>query len=194
MNSQPKSPTSNHPRGQPREFEQIIHEKSHNFVGRDFVFTAIDEFIHRYNRGYFTIIGAPGSGKSAILAKYAIDHPHVVYYNAEVEGKNSVDEFLRVVCQQLSHWLHSLRTPPQPSPQGRREQEVEFLSLSGVLQEISEQLDANQKLIIAIDGLNCINRNSQPPGTNLFYLLYKTYTKLDFTFYFNGSMGAVIPQ
>ncbi|MDB9319027.1 MULTISPECIES: ATP-binding protein [Cyanophyceae] len=78
MNSQPKSPTSNHPRGQPREFEQIIHEKSHNFVGRDFVFTAIDEFIHRYNRGYFTIIGAPGSGKSAILAKYAIDHPHVV--------------------------------------------------------------------------------------------------------------------
>jgi len=138
------------------------------------VFTAIDEFIHRYNRGYFTIIGAPGSGKSAILAKYAIDHPHAVYYNAEVEGKNSVDEFLRVVCQQLSHWLHSLRTPPQPSPQGRREQEVEFLSLSGVLQEISEQLDANQKLIIAIDGLNCINRNSQPPGTNLFYLLYKT--------------------
>lgn len=33
-------------------------------------------------------------------------------------------------------------------------------------------LDANQKLIIAIDGLNCIdlNRNSQPCGTNLFYL------------------------
>ena len=75
--------------------------------------------------------------------------------------------------------------------------------IDNIFEQIDEQIDAdkahkywkdNQKLIIAIDGLNCINRNSQPPGTNLFYLLYKTQTKLDFTFYFNGSMGAVIPQ
>jgi len=39
-----------------------------------------------------------------------------------------------------------------------------------LLQQISEQLQPNQKLIIAIDGLNFIDRNLQPPGTNLFYL------------------------
>ncbi|MBE8968241.1 ATP-binding protein, partial [Nostocales cyanobacterium LEGE 12452] len=43
-----------------------------------------------------------------------------------------------------------------------------FLSL--LLQQISDELEPHQKLIIAIDGLNCIDRNSQPPSTNLFYL------------------------
>jgi hypothetical protein len=43
--------------------------KSENFVGRDFIFTAINKFLHRYPKGYFTIVGVPGSGKSAILAQ-----------------------------------------------------------------------------------------------------------------------------
>ncbi|HIK08276.1 MAG TPA: ATP-binding protein [Trichormus sp. M33_DOE_039] len=165
MNSPPTPPTTNHPRGHPREFEPIITAKSHNFVGREFVFTAINEFIHRYHRGYFTIIGAPGSGKSAILAKYALDHPDVVYYNVEVALKNRADEFLSNICTQLLEKFHqtSLNNLPDNATEGSW-----FLSL--LLQQISEQLPANQKLIIAIDGLNFIDRNLQPPGANLFYL------------------------
>ncbi|BAY62031.1 hypothetical protein NIES22_20980 [Calothrix brevissima NIES-22] len=189
MNSPPKPPTTINSRGHPTEFEQIIQAKSHNFIGREFVFTAIDEFIHRYRQGYFTITGAPGSGKSAILAKYATDNPHVVYYNVEVEGKNRAEEFIKVICNQLINWLHSLITPPQPSPQARREQDLLdfppftgglrgvgdnategswFLSL--LLQQISDELAPEQKLIITIDGLDRIDRNHQSPGTNLFYL------------------------
>ncbi|MEH2064387.1 MAG: ATP-binding protein [Nostoc sp.] len=198
MNSPPRPPTTNHLRGHPREFEQIIQEKSQNFVGREFVFTGINNFFDRHRHGYFTIIGAPGSGKSAILAKYVTNNPQVIYYNAELEGKNRADEFLKVVCTQLIDWLHDLRTPPQPSPQARREQDLrippqpspqarkeqDFSQLGGVpdnategswflsllLQQISDELEPHQKLIIAIDGLNCIDRNSQPPSTNLFYL------------------------
>ncbi|MHC5673046.1 ATP-binding protein [Nostoc sp.] len=182
MNSPPKPPTAINSRGHPTEFEQIIQEKSHNFVGREFVFTAINNFLHRHNQGYFTIIGVPGSGKSAILAKYVTNNPQVIYYNAELEGKNRADEFLKVVCTQLIDWLHNLSTPPQPSPQARREQDFSQLGgvsdnategswfLSLLLQQISDELEPHQKLIIAIDGLNCIDRNSQPPGTNLFYL------------------------
>jgi hypothetical protein len=43
-----------------------------------------------------------------------------------------------------------------------------FLSL--LLQQISDELAPQQKLIITIDGLDRIDRNSQSPGTNLFYL------------------------
>jgi len=164
MNSPLTRNTTNHPRGHPTEFEQIITEKNHNFVGRNFVFTAINEFIHRYHRGYFTIIGAPGSGKSAILAKYALDNLDVVYYNIEVAGKNRADEFLRNICTQLIEMFAiSLDNQPKNTTEFSW-----FLSL--LLHHISEQLAPNQKLIIAIDGLNFIDLNSQSPGTNLYYL------------------------
>ncbi|MEH2408893.1 ATP-binding protein [Nostoc sp.] len=164
MNSPPRPPATNYLRGHPREFEQIIQEKSHNFVGREFVFTAINNFLHRHNQGYFTIIGAPGSGKSAILAKYVADNPHVVYYNAEFEDKNRADEFLVNICTQLiNQYSLNYASLPDNATEGS-------WFFSNLLQQISDKLEPHQKLLIAIDGLNCINRNSQPPGTNLFYL------------------------
>jgi hypothetical protein len=172
----------------PTEFQQVILEKSQNFIGREFIFTAITEFLHRHKRGYFTIVGVPGSGKSGILAKYVMKNYHVIYYNAQILGKNRAEEFLRDVCTQLIEWLHNFpSTPPQPSPQARREEDFPpftggvrgvlpdnatqgswFLSL--LLQKISDRLEPPQRLIIAIDALDAIDRNSQPPGTNLFYL------------------------
>ena len=119
MNSSPRPPTVNNYLDTQQQFTEVINTKSANFIGRDFVFTAINNFLHRYNRGYFTIIGAPGSGKSAMIANYVKDNPHVIYYNAELEGKNHAEEFLRFVCQQLLD-----RTPPQTSPQARREENI----------------------------------------------------------------------
>ncbi|WP_375515930.1 ATP-binding protein [uncultured Nostoc sp.] len=164
MNSSSKPPTTINSRGHPTEFEQIIQEKSQNFVGREFVFTAINNFLHRHNQGYFTTIGAPGSGKSAILAKFVTNNPQVIYYNAELEGKNHADEFLRNICTQLiNQYSLNYTSLPDNATEGS-------WFFSSLLQQISDELEPDQKLIIAIDGLNCIDRNSQPPGTNLFYL------------------------
>jgi hypothetical protein len=78
MNTKPRSPTPINTASYPSEYQQLIQEKSENFVGRQFIFATINEFWHRCdrkalpqgNRGYFTLLGALGSGKSAILGKY----------------------------------------------------------------------------------------------------------------------------
>ncbi|MEH1778150.1 MAG: ATP-binding protein [Nostoc sp.] len=164
MNSPPKPPTAINSRGHPTKFQQIIQEKSQNFVGREFVFTAVNNFLHRHNQGYFSIIGTPGSGKSAILAKYVTNNPQVIYYNAELEGKNRADEFLRNICTQLiNQYSLNYTFLPNNATEGS-------WFFSSLLQQISDELEPHQQLIIAIDGLNCIDRNSQPPATNLFYL------------------------
>jgi hypothetical protein len=153
-----------------QEFAAIIHQKSANFLGRNFVFTAINNFLNRYNRGYFTIIGLPGSGKSAIIAQYINqnnppENRQVIYYNAELEGKNHAEEFLKYICSQIIATFDQISLPnlPDNATEGSW-----FLSL--LLQQISDNLQPNQKLIIAIDSLNCINSQLQPPGTNIFYL------------------------
>ncbi|NMF65538.1 ATP-binding protein [Brasilonema octagenarum] len=170
----------------PTEFQQIILEKSQNFIGREFIFTAITDFLHRHKRGYFTIVGVPGSGKSAILAKYVTENYHVIYYNAQIVGKNTAEEFLKTVCTNLVENATSLNagnprrrvaplhvtslqdeTSLYPIPDNAT-QGSWFLSL--LLQKISDRLEPPQRLIIAIDALDAIDPNSQPPGTNLFYL------------------------
>ena len=149
--------------------------KSENFVGRDFVFSTINNFLHRYPKGYFTIVGVPGSGKSAILAQFVRQNPHTIYYNAQIAGKNRVEAFFPEVCTQLNLLLENLSsTPPQPSPQTMTE--IGFINanegswlFSTLLQQVSEKLP-DQKIIIVIDGLDGIDINSQAVGTNLFYL------------------------
>jgi hypothetical protein len=158
------------------ELQSIILQKSENFVGRDFVFTAIDDFLHRYQKGYLTIIGVPGSGKSAILAKYVKQNPQTIYYNAQIAGKYRAEVFFPDICTQLSLRLDNFaQTPPQPTPQGTREiifanaNEGSWL-FSLLLQQISDKLAPDEKLIIIIDALDAIDIHSQPVATNLFYL------------------------
>ncbi len=176
----PPSQTSINSASYPTEFQQVILEKSQNFIGREFIFTAISDFLHCHKCGYFTIVGVPGSGKSAILAKYVTENPDVVYYNAQVEGKNRAEEFLTDVCQQIietrrqmlqvekpAHSAGENFTSLQDLPDNAREGSW-FLSF--LLQKISDRLEQHQRLIIAIDALDAIHRSSQPLGTNLFYL------------------------
>jgi hypothetical protein len=168
MNIPPQSPTSINTTLYPTEFQQVIREKSQNFVGREFVFSAINEFLHRgeANRGYFTLVGAPGSGKSAILAHYATQNPPIAYYNAQIAGKNQADQFLATICTQLIHHYPQLGIAVPPNPDAT--EGSWFLSL--LLQKISDRLEPHQQLILAIDALEECDRHSQPPGSNLFYL------------------------
>ena len=138
----------------PGEFQQTLQEKSRNFVGREFVFTAIADFLNRYDRGYFTIVGPPGSGKSAIIAKYVTENSDVFYYNAQIQGKNRAEEFLEEFLKIISTQIGF----------------ANGASLQLILQHISDQLEPKQQFIIAIDSLDAIDYSNQSIGSNLFYL------------------------
>ena len=158
MNSTSEIPNLNHLKAYPPEFRQIIREKSANFVGGELVFAAINNFLERKKKGYFTIVGPPGSGKSAILAKYVSENPQVIYYSAELEGKNNPEEFTAIVGSELMRRL------------GTENAIEESFVMPLLLQKISDLLSPNERLIIAIDGLDRIDAQNQPPGTNLLYL------------------------
>jgi hypothetical protein len=148
----------------PPEFQQIIREKSRNFSGRKHIFKQIQTFLNKYPRGYLTIVGFPGSGKTALLAQYYLQNPNVIYYNCQLPGKNNAPQFLLNICTQL---IENYPTTYPALPENAAEDGWLFGLL---IQQVSDLLEDGEKLIIAIDGLEAINRQSQPLGSNLFYL------------------------
>src|SRR4051794_23719942 len=54
----------------PDTVSAIVADKTRDFVGRDYVFEAIERFLTDNPNGYLTIEGDPGIGKSAILASF----------------------------------------------------------------------------------------------------------------------------
>ncbi len=153
------------------QFQQIILEKSQNFTNCEFIFNTIKNFLHNYNRGYLIIVGSPGSGKSAIIANFVSSNQNtninIIYYNAQLAGKNTADEFLKYICTQLTKIMTDRDWGVAEIPESATEGSW-FFSL--LLQKISDQIKPNEKLIIVVDALDAINPNHQSIGTNLFYL------------------------
>ena len=79
----------------------LIEEKTEGFVGRKYVFQAIQDFVNSQPNGYFIIEAEPGVGKSAILAKYVQQTGCVAHFNVRSQGINRADQFLESVCTQL---------------------------------------------------------------------------------------------
>ncbi|MFM6021520.1 MAG: AAA family ATPase, partial [Dolichospermum sp.] len=130
----------------PTEFKTIIEDKTKIFCGRKFVFDAITEFIKDNKSGYFTILGDAGMGKSAIAAKYIVDHPGTIcFFNIRANGTNRPDQFLQSIRQQLVNRF--------------KLQNAENENLSTLLTNASKQLSDSQKLVIVIDALDEVDQD-----------------------------------
>ena len=146
-----------------KEQQKLIEEKTEGFVGRGFVFEAIENFLASQPNGYFIIEGEPGIGKSAILAKYVQQNGCVAHFNVRSQGITSVERFLKNVCTQLisRYNLPYSSLPPDATRDGQF-----FAQLLG---EVSAKLKTGDRLVIAIDALDEVDRTDHT-GANLLYL------------------------
>ena len=141
------------PQQLPPEFEPLIKEKIRTFCGREFIFNTFNEFINTYPKGYFTVIGDAGMGKSAIAAKYVSDYQSPCYFNILAERRNRPELFLKSIRQQLIN-RYELR-------------DAGDADLAMLLAKVAQKLPSWERLVIVVDALDEVD---QEAGDNLLYL------------------------
>jgi hypothetical protein len=151
-------------RDQIRDFSLRINEKTQGFVGRQFVFDALDRFLEREPCGYFIVRGEPGIGKTSLAAQLIKTRGYIHHFNVRAEGINKADAFLRNACAQLIavyHLPHAV-LPPEAIQDGGY--------LGKLLEEVSHRLAHDAKAALLIDSLDEVDTTGVPPGTNPLYL------------------------
>ena len=164
LNLQPSDIVDNwYPVTIPTEFKTLIEDKTQIFCGRQFVFNAINQFIKDHKSGYFTILGDAGMGKSAIAAKYIVDHPGTIcFFNIRAEGRNRPDVFLKLIRQQLTQRFDIANVGND--------------DLSTLLIKASQKLADYENLVIVIDALDEVDQEDNGNLLNLpMYLPEKVY-------------------
>ena len=87
-----------------REFRSLIVERTKDFVGREFVFDAIDEILEDkegFPSGYIVIQGEPGIGKTSFSAQLVKTRGYIHHFNIGSQNIRSVHDFLANTCAQL---------------------------------------------------------------------------------------------
>lgn len=142
----------------------LLAERTRNFVGRDHVFAAIDQFTQTHASGYFVIHGPPGLGKSALLAEYVRRTGCIAHFNSRGLGVTSAAQFIQDICAQLiaDTGLPYAELPPQAAQDGA--------FLLKILQEAKERLPPDERLVIAVDALDEVADAGRPDGANVLFL------------------------
>ena len=137
-----------------QEFEPLIKEKIRSFCGRGFVFREFEDFVKKYPKGYFTVIGDAGMGKSAIAAKYVYDRKAICYFNVLQDGRNRPELFLKSIRQQLINRYQL--------------ENAESDDLSALLVKASSKIPEGERLVIVVDALDEVEQKLG--GENILYL------------------------
>ena len=149
---------------QPFQWGTLIADKTKDFVGREFVFAAIEQFLDFQPNGYFTIEADPGLGKSALLAEYVRRTGCIVHFNVRALGINSAASFLQDVCAQL---IADAELPYATLPKSATEDGAFLLRL---INEAAAKLAPNERLVIAVDALDEVDLSRQAVGSNILFL------------------------
>jgi hypothetical protein len=148
-----------------REFQTLIEDRTRNFVGRDFVFRAIDEDLKDpdFPSGYILVQGEPGIGKTAVLAQLVKLRGYAHHFNISTQNIRSPRAFLGNICAQLivRYGLPHPTLPPEAREDGG--------FLGTLLGEAAER-SPDQPVVVLVDALDEAEDSGIPSGANRLYL------------------------
>jgi hypothetical protein len=143
-------------------FETLITEKTKGFVGRQFVFDALDSFLSEEKSGYFVIRGEPGIGKSALIGQLVRTRNLIHHFNVIQQNIRLPELFLGNVCAQLiDRYKLDLKIPDEP------------MGSSVLLEQglhLAAQNKANHPIIILLDALDEAEWRLLPSRVNVHFL------------------------
>jgi hypothetical protein len=148
-----------------REFESLITERTAGFVGRDFIFQAIDVFFSdpAFPGGYIIIRGEPGIGKSALIGELVNRRGWVHHFNIASQNIRTARDFLGNICAQLiaRYQLDYAALPSEAL------QDSGFLSK--LLHEAAHKAD-HRPVVVLVDALDEAEDVGLPADANRLYL------------------------
>lgn len=148
------------------DFERIVEERTRRFVGREFVFQAVDALLNdpaTFPSGYILIRGEPGIGKTALLSQLVKTRGYIHHFNVAPQNIRSTQTFLENVCVQLivRYQLDHVTLPPEAS------QDSAFL---GQLLNEARAKQPDRPVVILIDALDEAENVGLPTGANRLFL------------------------
>jgi AAA domain len=147
-----------------REFKELVNERTRNFIGRDFIFRAIDGVITKqdFPSGYLLVRGEPGIGKTALISQLVKTRGHVHHFNIATQNIRSPRAFLENVCAQLivRYELEYSTLPP------------EAVRDSGYLCQLLAEAakKAGAAVVVLVDALDEAEDVGLAPSANRLYL------------------------
>lgn len=145
-------------------FDSFIEDRTKEFVGRGFVFEAIDAFIENNDSGYFILTGDPGIGKSSIASSLVRERNYVHHFNNRAEGITQAEKFHRNICSQLNERY-------QLDLQDITHQDIEEGKLfQQCLSQCSQEFSEDEQLVIVVDALDEADSMGLNVGANIHYL------------------------
>ncbi|MEJ2653039.1 MAG: ATP-binding protein [Gammaproteobacteria bacterium] len=148
-----------------QKFRSLIKDRTAGFVGRDFIFTAVDGHVQdpQFPSGYIVISGEPGIGKTAIMAELIRRHGYVHHFNIAAQNIRSPRDFLKNICAQLivRYKLDVNYLPPHS------------VKDSGYLSELLGRIaaeSANHPIVVLVDALDEAEDIDLPPQANRLFL------------------------
>lgn len=151
------------PRDHIKFFATLIADKTEKFVGRQFVFDALDHFLQQHNSGYFIIQGEPGIGKTAVLAEIVKRRGYPHHFNIASMNIRTPHQFLANACAQIivRYNLPYKFLPPYATD--------DSAFLVQCLAEAAGSAE-NRPVVLVIDALDEAERQNLTGGVNPLYL------------------------
>ena len=131
------------------DFYPTIQAATRRFVGRGFVFEAIDAFLNRHSCGYFRVVAGAGLGKTAIAATLANRRPSIAYFFDAERGLTKPDQCLTHICASLID-TYDLSCPALPPRAG-----ADSALMVKLMEEVTNRVPLH-KVLIVIDGVDAV--------------------------------------